>query len=72
VVDAHGGELTIRSAPGAGTEVGISLPIEPREASQSRRARLSLTNIPGLRDSQPSSPEITAEEREPPQVAGAK
>ena len=49
VVDAHGGRLAIRSAPGTGTEVTMVLPVanEPLPASI-RRARLSLSSIPDL------------------------
>lgn len=48
VVDAHGGELVIRSAPEAGTDVSLVLPIEhePAKALSSRRPRLSISSIP--------------------------
>lgn len=54
VVDAHGGQLTIRSAPGAGTEVAMALPVEAIPPSEQRRNRLGLSQ----RDSLPSIPDI--------------
>lgn len=56
VVDAHGGQLTIRSAPGAGTEVAMALPVEAMPPSEQRRSRLSLSG--SHRDSLPSISEI--------------
>ncbi len=47
VVDAHGGELVIRSAPDAGTEVSLVLPTDPEQkAHSSRRPRLSISSTP--------------------------
>jgi signal transduction histidine kinase len=48
VVDAHGGELVIRSAPDAGTEVSLILPVEPEPAKSlgSRRRLVSISSIP--------------------------
>ncbi|MFO0619035.1 MAG: ATP-binding protein [Polyangiaceae bacterium] len=67
VVDAHGGQLTIRSAPGAGTEVSMALPIEAIPPSEQRRNRLSISSH--HRDSLPSISEI---EDGPPASAPAK
>lgn len=60
VVDAHGGRLAIRSAPGAGTEVTMVLPVAGDSLPTSnRRARLSLSSIPDL----PWSTERTSHDR---------
>jgi signal transduction histidine kinase len=33
VVDLHGGDIAIHSAPGKGTRVSVRLPVEPTPAS---------------------------------------
>jgi two-component system, NtrC family, sensor kinase len=40
VVDHHGGELTISSAPGRGTRVMVRLPVRPREEAGARGERV--------------------------------
>lgn len=67
VVDAHGGQLTIRSAPGAGTEVAMVLPVDPAPAAEHRRNRLAITG--GQRDSLPSISEIEDGRAEGPRAA---
>jgi signal transduction histidine kinase len=63
VVDAHGGELTLRSAPGEGTEVAMILPVDPAPP-RAQRGRLSLMNVTGIRDSASGGLEAVASEEE--------
>ena len=47
VVDAHGGQLVIKSAREAGTEVSLVLPVDSEQKpNSSRRGRLSISSIP--------------------------
>jgi len=42
VVDAHGGEITLISAPGVGTTVRVELPVRPAAAISATLATATL------------------------------